>query len=206
VLGSCARPSLPVMGVLCQQFLSLCNLSQASLSVTYCFHTFAAFFQRSQNVAMALGRQSCRDKACYQCDRRRDLRAIFLPGTARSMSFRVLLLCSRYNGLKLIQSNRHSTNERAPTCDRNCACSLAGILGLCAWLFSVGSRLNSNKHSNLRVQSSRKQNRWQYRRCRLMLSPSPRNFRWHQAGYSNYFLLPVGRYADSEARPGIAQH
>jgi hypothetical protein len=36
--------------------------------------------------------------------------------------------------------------------------------------------------------------------------PSPsRNFGWEQAKSSDYFLLSFGRYADSEARPGITQ-
>lgn len=89
--------------------------------------------------------------------------------------------------------------ERASTCDRNRACSLAGLLGVCAWLFSVGSRINSRKRSSLRIQRSRKQSQEQFGRCRVML-PSPRNF-GEQARSSNYFVLSVGRHADSEARP-----
>jgi len=38
-----------------------------------------------------------------------------------------------------------------------------------------------------------------------MLPSSPRNFGWEQAGSSDYFVLSFGRYADSEARPGVSQ-
>jgi hypothetical protein len=38
-----------------------------------------------------------------------------------------------------------------------------------------------------------------------MLPSSPRNFGWEQARCSDDFLLPLGRYADSEARHRVSQ-